>query len=148
MISYEIAASAVTTAPPERIFAVLDDFGRWPAWMPAFDKISVELPANTHPGPGYRFRLRSGLLHTDMEVTHFTPLVRATSFRISFPPLSGTNRCQVVPLPDGRFRIERVDSLDLPEFVAGLIGPAQRERFGRLAGEFLLALKRTVESEP
>jgi hypothetical protein len=147
MITYEISAAAVTVAPPERVFAVLDDFGRWPRWMPAFDRISVELPEESRPQLGYRFRLRSGLLHTDMEVVEFSPLARATSFRISFPPLSGVNRCRIVPLDDGRFRIERVDSLDLPEFVVGLIGPAQRERFGKLAGEFLLALKRTAEAK-
>jgi len=148
MISYEISATTVTSAPPERIFAVLDDFGRWPTWMPAFEQISVELPGDARPGPGYRFRLRSGLLHTDMQVVDFTPLARATSFRISFPPITGTNRCRVVPLADGRFRIERVDSIDLPELVVGLISAAQRERFARLAGEFLQALRRTVESEP
>lgn len=146
MISYEIAAAATTTAPPERIFAVLDDFGRWPDWMPAFDHLTVELPANAVLGPGYSFRIRSGLVHTDMRVIDYSPLARATAFRVSFPPLSGTNRCRVVPLDDGRFRIERVDSLDLPAWVASLIDTTQRERFVRLAGEFLQALKRTVEA--
>jgi hypothetical protein len=146
MISYEIAASAVTTAPPERIFAVLDDFARWPTWMPAFEHIRVELPEARPLGPGYRFRLRSGIVHTDMEVVDFSPLARATSFRISFPPLTGVNRCRVVPLDDGRFRIERVDSLDLPELLASVIDATQRERFARLAGEFIQALTRAVEA--
>lgn len=148
MVSFEICASAITTAPPERIFAVLDDFGNWPGWMPSFERVRVELPANGTPGLGYRFRLRATVVHADMEVIDFTPFSRATAFRISFPPLTGVNRCRVIPLDDGRFRIERVDSLDLPEFVVGLIGPRQRERFVRLAGEFLAALKRQVEDGP
>lgn len=148
MASYEIAASAVTTAGPERVFAVLDDFGRWPEWMPAFTHISVELPAGAELGPGYRFRLRSGAVHTDMEVVEFSELARATAFRISFPPVTGVNRCRVVPLDDGRFRIERVDTLDLPKFVASLLDATQRDRFARLAGEFLLALRRAVEAQP
>jgi hypothetical protein len=145
MISYEISATTVTAAPPERIFAVLDNFAHWPTWMPAFENIRVELPPDASPGPGYRFRLRGLIVHADMEVVEFGPLTRATTFRISFPPFTGVNRCRVVPLEDGQFRIERVDSLDLPEFVAGLIGQGQRDRFGRLAGEFLHALKRRVE---
>jgi hypothetical protein len=51
----------------------------------------------------------------------------------------------VLPLDDGRYRIERVDSLDLPDFVAGLIDGPRRERFAQLAGEFLRALKAVVE---
>lgn len=145
MISYEIAASTVTIATPERIFAVLDDFAHWPAWMPSLENIKVELPADRLPGPGYRFRLRGRIVHADMEVIDFTPLSRATTFRISFPPFTGTNRCEVVPLDDGRCRIERVDSLDLPELVATLIDATQRERFVRLADEFLVALKGAVE---
>lgn len=146
MIRYEIVATATTTASPQRIFAVLDDFGGWPRWMPAFDRISVELPANRTPSLGYRFRLRSGPVHTDMEVVDFTELSRATAFRISFPPLTGTNRCLVQPIGEGRCRIERVDSLVLPEIVAGLIDATQRARFERLALEFIERLKRVAEA--
>lgn len=145
MISYEITAWTITTAQPEQVLAVLDDFDRWPEWMPSFSSIKVETPTNLRPALGYRFRLRAGLVHTDMQVVDFTPLSRATSFRISFPPLSGVNRCRLVPLTDGRCRIERLDSLDLPDIVAHLIDATQRSRFEKLAGEFLDALKRTVE---
>lgn len=148
MVSYEISASAVTTATPERVFAVLDDFGRWPAWMPSFDNVRVELPPGGAPGLGYRFRLRGLLVYGDMEVIDFSPLARATSFRISFPPFTGVNRCRLEPLADGRCRIERVDSLDLPDLVASLLDATQRQRFARLAGEFLDALKREVEGPP
>jgi hypothetical protein len=145
MISYEIEASTITTATPERIFAVLDDFAGWPGWMPSLDTVRVELPENSVPGPGYRFRLRGRIVYADMEVVDYTPLSRATTFRISFPPFTGKNRCLVVPLDDGRYRIERVDSLDLPGLVATIIDATQRQRFVRLADEFLVALKGAVE---
>jgi hypothetical protein len=82
-----------------------------------------------------------------MEVVDFGPLSRATKFRISFPPFTGMNRCLVRPLANGRYRIERVDSLDLPEFLAGLISTAQRAKFDRLAQDFLVALTAAAESE-
>ena len=148
MVSYAITATAGSLSPPQPAFAVLDDFARWPAWMPSFETVKVELPPDRAPGLGYRFRLRGLLVYGDMEVVDYSPLARATSFRISFPPFSGVNRCRVTPLADGRFRIERVDSLDLPDLLAGLIDATQRRRFERLAGEFLEALKREVEGPP
>lgn len=147
MSSYEIKASATTRVPPERIFAVLDDFSRWPRWMPALDRVKVELPDNQHPGPGYRFRLRGSVVHATLEVVEFTPLSRATNFRISFPPFTGVNRCELRPLDHGRYRIERVDSLALPGVVASLVNATQRDRFAGLAQDFLVALLRTSEAE-
>lgn len=144
MISYQIIATATTQIAPERIFAILDDFGRWPRWMPSFDRVRVDLPADQQPGPDYSFRLRGAIVYADMRVIDFTPLSRATSFRISFPPLTGINRCTIHPIDDGRYRIERVDSLDLPDLVAGLIDATQRARFERLAQEFLDALLHTA----
>lgn len=146
MAQYEIAATTEIVAAPEQVFAVLDDFQRWPEWMPSFEHIQVELPDERPPQLGYRFRLRSGLIHTDMEVIEFTPLTRTTRFSISFPPLSGVNQCRIVPLADGKYRLERVDRLHLPDLIAHLINSTQRQRFERLAAEFLLALKRAVET--
>lgn len=145
MVSYEISATAITTASPARVFSVLDDFSRWPAWMPSLQNVRVELPEGARPGPGLRFRLRGRVVYGDLEVIDYTMLTRATSYRISFPPFTGVNRCRLVPLGDGRLRIERTDSIDLPAFVAGLLGPPQRRRFELLARDFLLALKREVE---
>ncbi|NTW04029.1 MAG: hypothetical protein HGA19_22610 [Oscillochloris sp.] len=147
MISYKITATATTRAPPERIFAVLDDFGRWPKWMPSFERVKVELPANSRPRLGYHFRLRGSVVYADMQVVEFTPFSRSTNFRISFPPFTGVNRCVVRPLGEGRYRIERVDSLHIPEMVAKVINATQRERFSRLAQEFIVALIHEVGVE-
>ncbi len=148
MIRYEIAATTVTSAPPERVFSVLDDFKNWPRWMPSLERVRIELPSDDHPRLGYRFKLHGMLVHADMEVIDYTPLSRATRFRISFPSFQGINRCQVVPLDDGRYRIERLDQLELPDLVAHLIDATQRKRFEKLALEFLHALRRVVEQTP
>jgi carbon monoxide dehydrogenase subunit G len=145
MTMIEIAAATVTRATPTEVWAVLDDFAGWPSWMPAMQSITVETPPGQVPHLGYRFLLRSGLVHTQMEVVEYAPLARVTSFRISFPPLQGTNSCRLVPLDDGRYRIERLDALDLPEPLANFLLATQRSRFERLASEFVLALKRAVE---
>jgi hypothetical protein len=148
MIRYEIAATTVTTAPPERVLAVLDDFNNWPRWMPSLERVRIELPPNERPRTGYRFKLHGMFVHAEMEVIDYTPLSRATRFRISFPPFQGINRCRLVPLEDGRYRIERLDQLELPDLVAHLIDATQRKRFEKLALEFLQALRREVEQTP
>ncbi|GIV89845.1 MAG: hypothetical protein KatS3mg055_2363 [Chloroflexus sp.] len=148
MIRYEIAATTVTTAPPERVFAVLDDFSNWPRWMPSLERVRIELPPNDHPRQGYRFKLHGMFVHAEMEVIDYTPLSRATRFRISFPPFQGINRCRLIPLDDGRYRIERLDQLELPDLVAHVIDATQRKRFEQLALEFLHALRRVVEQTP
>lgn len=148
MISYEIRAATVTSASPERILSVLDDFSRWPTWMPALERVRVELPEHQAPGPGYRFRLRGRIIYADLEVIDFSRLARATRFTISFPPFSGVNRCLIRPLSHQRSKIERIDTLQLPKAVVQLVDSTQRARFERLAAEFLKALKSAVEQYP
>lgn len=147
MKSYKIMAVALTRVTPERIFTVLDDFSRWPNWMPAFERVKVDLPTSHQPSLNYQFRLRGSVVHADMQVIEFTPLSRATSFRINIPPLTGVNRCLIRPLSNGRYRIERIDSIDLPGVVAGVLDNTQRARFSQLAQEFLSALLHTAERE-
>lgn len=147
MKSYTITAIATTKVVPSRIFAVLDDFGHWPNWMPAFERVKVDLPTNRRPNLNYQFRLRGNVVYADLKVIEFTPLSRATSFRINIPPLTGVNRCLMRPLAHNRYRIERIDTLDLPGVVAGVLDTTQRARFSRLAQEFLMALVRRAEAE-
>jgi hypothetical protein len=145
VIRYAIEASSVTAADPADVLAVLDDFAGWPNWMPSLESVRVVLPEQGLPTVGYRFELRGRIAAAVLEVTQFTPLVRETRFRLNFPPLSGANRFELVPLADGRHRILRVDELELPNLVAHLIDATQRRRFEQLAGEFLTALRRAVE---
>jgi hypothetical protein len=145
VIRYAIEASSITSADPAEVLAVLDDFAGWPSWMPSLDSVRVVLPAQGSPAVGYQFELRGRIAVAVLEVTQFTPYVRETRFRLNFPPLSGANRFELVPLADGRHRILRVDELELPNLVAHLIDATQRRRFEQLASEFLTALRRAVE---
>lgn len=88
MAVYEIAAKTRIATTPETVWAVLDDFGGWPTWMPSMQGVRVELLTAGPPGVGYQFRLRTKLVHADLQVTGYAPLERATSFRLSFPPLA------------------------------------------------------------
>jgi hypothetical protein len=142
---YEIAAATTIRVAPEHVWAVLDDFNGWPGWMPSMRNLRVEFLSEGDPGVGFRFRLRGWLAYADLEITDFLPLARATRFQLNIPPLTGDNRCELKPLGDGSYRLERVDHLELPDPLIGFLDATQRERFDRLAAEFLDALKRRVE---
>ncbi len=145
MAIYEIAATTSISAEAAQVWAVLDNFHGWPGWMPAMQNLRVELLTAGEPRPGYRFRLRGSLAYADLEVTTFTPLERATRFRLNLPPLTGANRCLFVPLGNGQARLERVDYLDLPGPLISFLDATQRHRFEQLAAEFLESLKQEVE---
>jgi hypothetical protein len=147
MAIYEVSARTSTTAAPEHVWAVLDDFAGWPNWMPGLENVGVELLSAGAPRVGYRFRLRGTitLVHTDLEVVCYTPRERYTTFQVSFPPLRGDNRCLMTPLDDTRWQIERIDHLHLPRQFVWFLDKTQRARFERLSREFVIALKRTAE---
>lgn len=145
MAIYEIAANTTTTATPNQVWAVLDDFSGWPTWMPSMQNLRVELLSAGPPGPGYRFRLRGVIAYADLEVMTYTSLERVTRFRVNIPPLTGANRCLITPLGDGLYRLDRVDHLNLFGPLINLLNATQRNRFEELALEFLEALKQAVE---
>lgn len=144
MAIYEIAATTTTAVPAEHIWAVLDDFSGWPIWMPAMQNLGVELLTAGDLRPGYQFRLRGTLVHADLEVISCTPLERTTRFRISFPPITGHNRCLLTPLTPGRYRLERIDHIHLPRQFISFLNATQRSRFEHLAAEFLTELKQAA----
>jgi hypothetical protein len=144
MSVYEIAAVTTVALPPEHIWAVLDDFSGWPAWMPAMENLSIELLSSGAPRPGYQFRIRGNLVHADLEVTDYGPLERVTRFKLSFPPITGDNSCRLIPLDQGRYRLERIDHIVLPGAFIDFLNATQRKRFEKLAAEFLTALTYTA----
>ncbi len=145
---YEISATSTINAPPERVWAVLDDFAGWTRWMPSMEQMQVELLSAGAPRRGYRFRLRGGVVYADLEVTGYSDLERVTEFAVHvpvLPPLRGQNSCRMHPLSNGRYRIERVDRIYLNNaLLIRFLDATQRKRFERLAVEFVQALKRAV----
>jgi uncharacterized protein YndB with AHSA1/START domain len=146
MAIYEIAAATRITTPPAQLWAVLDDFQGWPRWMPALNNVQIELLSSGAPRVGYCFRVRGPLVHADLEVTRYTPLERQTTFRLSFPPITGDNRCVLTPQDDGAYLLERIDHINLPSRFISFLDKTQRARFERLAREFLVALKDAAEA--
>jgi uncharacterized protein YndB with AHSA1/START domain len=144
---YEIKATTVITASPDHVWAVLDNIHGWRSWMPSTKNIHIDLMTPGSPRLGYRFRLRGKITYAVMEIIEFHQLERSTKFQLNIPPLNGTNRCVLVPLGDGRHRLERVDQIHLPGPVVRFLDSTQRERFEKLAAEFLLSLKRAVDQE-
>lgn len=95
---------------------------------------------------GYKFRLGGKVAYAIMEITTFNPLERTTTFQLNVPPLKGTNSCVLLPLTNGRYRLKRVDRLEMPGSVMKVLDSTQRTRFEKLAAEFLQSFKRTIES--
>jgi hypothetical protein len=147
MAQFIITASDTVDLSPERIWRVLDDFARWPAWMPGLEHTRVELLSEGPPREDYRFRLRGPAGYADLSVTECAPLARATNFRLSFPPLTGANRCTLEPLPDGGYRLQRSDTIEIPGLLVALLAP-QRPRFEGIAAAFIAALGREARREP
>ncbi len=147
MSIYEINASTTTSVTPEYIWAVLDDFSGWPTWMPSMQNLHIEHLSEGPPTVGYRFRLCGRLARAELEVTGYGPLERSTRFKLNLPPLTGENHCLLKPLDNGRYRIIRSDRISLPGAVVSFLDKTQRERFERLAAEFLLALKHASEEK-
>lgn len=150
MGTYEIFAATTIHATPAQVWGVLDDFAGWTGWMPAMDNITVELLSDGPPRAGYMFRLRGRLAHAELEVTDYTPLRRATRFAVHvplLPPMEGDNSCELLPQNDGSYRMERLDHIHLNNrYVMEFLDATQRQRFERLAVEFILALKNTAMS--
>lgn len=145
MSIYEISAATTIAVPPEHVWAVLDDVRGWPRWMPSTRNLAIDLLTPGQPRQGYQFRLRGKVAQAVMEVTTFAPLERTTSFQLNVPPLKGTNSCRLFPLEDGRYRLKRVDRLVLPGPVMKFLDATQRDRFEKLAAEFLQTLKQAAE---
>lgn len=131
---------------PQYVWAVLDDVQGWPTWMPAMQNLQVDILTAGPPRRGYQFRMQGKVVRADLEVIGFGPLERTTKFRIHLPPLvlRGTNRCLLIPVSRGVYRLDRVDHLQLPGPVVKFLDSTQRMRFEKLASDFLLSLKETV----
>ncbi|MBL8262095.1 MAG: SRPBCC family protein [Xanthomonadaceae bacterium] len=78
--TFRVERKAVIPAPPEQVYALIEDFHRWGEWSP-WEKLDPAM-ARTHGGPGkglgatYAWKGNSDVGEGRMEITEATPPAR------------------------------------------------------------------------
>ncbi len=119
-----IRVSRVIEAPPEAVWADLEDLGGHAEWME--DAVAIRFLTDRRSGVGTRFECdtRIGPLRlTDvMEITEWAP---GTAMGVHHAGLvTGEGRFTLDPLPGGRTRFEWHEQLRFPLWMGGPIGAA------------------------
>lgn len=107
---FRVERSARIAAPPEAVYAHLEDLRRWSAWSP-WEKLDPEM-ARTHSGPQsgpgatYAWRGNRKVGEGRMEITAATPPSRL-ELRLEFiRPFAATNTTEFLLVPeDGGTRV-------------------------------------------
>jgi hypothetical protein len=98
--SSEVVARARSSAAPERVWSVLTDVSRWPAWS-GFDAVAVEREGSPTPhGVGAIHRFTTRKIVTREETTAFVPPTRYGYTLLSGLPLRDYH-AEVTLTPDG-----------------------------------------------
>jgi hypothetical protein len=142
---YEINASTIIAASPEDVWRVLDDIPGWKSWMPETQNLRIDMLTPGPPRLGYRFRIRGKVVYANMEVTRFNRLERQIQFRLNLPPVGGTIRCLIIPHSKGICQLRREDRMFLPGPLIKFLDKTQRERFERIAHDFMHTIKDAIQ---
>ena len=116
-----ISASAVSTAPPERVFAVLADHERWPEWFPSVRKVEVIGAAE---GVGARRRVTIPGSVVEEEFIVWEPGARWAFTAVAAKPRfvkSLVEDCRLEPLPSGGTSIRYTMYIDPPALLKPLL---------------------------
>ena len=101
--SFRIERSAHIQAPPEKVFAPIDDFHRWTAWSP-WENIDPALK-RTYSGPAagkgavYAWEGNRNIGSGRMEITESTPSSKVLIQLDFFKPLEGHNIAEFTLVP-------------------------------------------------
>ena len=71
-VGHRASRTRVIGAPPERVFAIVTDFGRYPEWNSAVERVAV----TGEPGPGQRISLSGSFGEIPSVVEVFEPPTR------------------------------------------------------------------------
>jgi carbon monoxide dehydrogenase subunit G len=133
------SASAVINAPPEKVFALVDDLEGWPRWIPSIKQIEKITEGPLQEGSQIRVTAKSGIAITLlMTITEFVPGQRG----VLEGSVLGTRMTRF-------YNFERIDEgtrLTAGGDVSGLLAFLIRRGGQRLSEEIVQAAKRKIES--
>ena len=102
---FRIERSAAIKAPPDKIFALINDFHRWPSWSP-WEKIDPALK-RTYSGPesgrgaAYAWEGNKNIGSGRMEIVESTPASRIAIQLDFFKPFEAHNTAEFTLVPAG-----------------------------------------------
>ncbi|MCJ1885048.1 SRPBCC family protein [Pseudomonas sp. LA21] len=101
--SFRVERTARIQAPPERVFAFIEDFHRWPQWSP-FEKLDPDMQrsfsgADKGRGAVYAWAGNSKAGEGRMEIIESTPASRVTIALDFFKPFKASNTAEFTLLP-------------------------------------------------
>ncbi|WP_207884005.1 SRPBCC family protein [Pseudomonas sp. 30_B] len=101
--SFRVERTARIQAPPEKVFAFIEDFHRWPQWSP-FEKLDPDMQrsfsgAEKGRGAVYAWAGNSKAGEGRMEIIESTPASRVTIALDFFKPFKASNTAEFTLLP-------------------------------------------------
>jgi len=132
------SVSAVISAPPARVWAVLSDVAGWPAWYPGMRVLDIG-----EVRPGARLRWQTGGV-TIRSVFAVVERERELTWTGRFLCYKAVDRHLLEPLPGGRTRVTIAESLAGP--LLPLLYSSARLRAGH--ERWLAALRHMLEAAP
>ena len=133
------SASAVINAPPEKVFALVDDLEEWHRWIPSIKRIEKLTEGPLKQGSQIRVTAKSGItIKLLMTITEFVPGQRGVMQGSVF----GTRMTRF-------YTFEKIDEgtrLTAGGDVSGLLAFLIRRGGQRLSEEIVQAAKRKIES--
>ena len=103
--SFRIARSAVIKAPPEKLFAMINDYHQWPAWSP-YEKLDPAMQrtysgAASGTGAVYEWQGNRNIGKGRMEIVETAPPSRVTIKLDFFKPFEAHNTAEFTLVPRG-----------------------------------------------
>lgn len=104
--SFRVERSATIAAPPEKVYALIEDFDRWRAWSP-WEKLDPQMRrtrsgAAHGTGAVYEWAGNSKVGKGRMEITEATAPSRVTIDLLFLDPFEARNTAEFTLRPDGR----------------------------------------------
>lgn len=123
---FRVERSLPIKAPPERIFALLDDFHHWPEWSPweALDPDMTRTHSGKARGTGavYEWQGNSKVGHGRMEITHSSAPSKL-GFKLDFlRPFEAHNTAEFTLQPQGDATLVHWAMSGPAPFISKLVG--------------------------